>query len=97
MAANMADTEPTEKGFALVPTADFHIDDNWDVIGLAGTGSKDASCEDLFVPSHRFLHVSDVNSGNTPGAGLHEGDVYKTPVFAGFSIGGFDRHRQSPG
>ncbi len=88
MTANVADTEPTEKGFALVPTADFHIDDNWDVIGLAGTGSKDASCEDLFVPSHRFLHVSDVNSGNTPGAGPHEGGVYKIPVFAGFSIGG---------
>ncbi len=81
------DAEPTEKGFALVPTADFHIEDNWHVMGLAGTGSKDAACEDLFVPGHRFLPVSDVTSGDTPGSGIHGGDVYKIPLFAGFSIG----------
>ena len=79
--------EPTEKGFALVPKADFHIEDNWHAMGLAGTGSKDAACEDLLVPTHRFLPVSDVVSGDTPGSGIHAGDVYKIPMFAGFSVG----------
>lgn len=81
------DADPAEKGFALVPTAEFHIEDNWHVMGLAGTGSKDAACENLFVPAHRFLPVADLASDNPPGSGIHAGDVYKIPLFAGFSIG----------
>jgi 3-hydroxy-9,10-secoandrosta-1,3,5(10)-triene-9,17-dione monooxygenase len=37
----------------LLPRADYHIDDNWHVAGLAGTGSKDIVVEDAFVPEHR--------------------------------------------
>ena len=31
---------PTQPAFLLVPASDYAIDDTWDVIGLAGTGSK---------------------------------------------------------
>lgn len=39
----------------LVPSTDYRLIDNWQVVGLRGTGSKDAEAEDLFVPSVRAL------------------------------------------
>ncbi len=36
----------------VVPTAQAKIHDNWDVMGLRGTGSCDFSLDDVFVPQH---------------------------------------------
>ena len=36
-----------------MPRSDYTIDDNWQVIGLCGTGSKDIVVEDAFVPEYR--------------------------------------------
>ena len=71
-------SEPTQKGYALARTSEFGIEDNWNVIGLAGTGSKNAYCEDLFIPDHRFLPLEDTLSGRPPGIQVNEGD--KIPV-----------------
>lgn len=37
----------------------YTIVDNWDVIGMQGTGSRRVVVEELFVPSYRVLPVSD--------------------------------------
>ncbi len=79
-------SEPTERGYALARTADFGIDDDWHVIGLAGTGSKTVRCEDLFVPAHRFLRLEDAMSGRPPGIDANPGDIYRLPLFAVISI-----------
>ncbi len=79
-------SEPTKKGYALAPTADFGIEDNWHVIGLSGTGSKNAYCEDMFVPAHRFLPLEDTMTGRPPGIAVNEGDIYRLPLFAAISI-----------
>jgi alkylation response protein AidB-like acyl-CoA dehydrogenase len=34
----------------VMPVAEVHIHDNWQVMGLQGTGSCDFSVTDLFVP-----------------------------------------------
>jgi 3-hydroxy-9,10-secoandrosta-1,3,5(10)-triene-9,17-dione monooxygenase len=39
----------------LVPRSDYTIIDNWDTIGLRGTGSNDVEMHDVFVPSYRTL------------------------------------------
>jgi alkylation response protein AidB-like acyl-CoA dehydrogenase len=78
-------SEPTDKGYALAPTADFGIEDNWQVIGLAGTGSKNAYCEDMFIPAHRFLALEDTMSGRPPGIEVNPGDIYRLPLFAAIS------------
>ena len=41
-----------------VPTADVKIHDNWQVMGLRGTGSCDFSVKDLFVPTSFAYDVS---------------------------------------
>ena len=77
---------PDGRGFALVPTAEFDIEDNWHVVGLAGTGSKNISCADVFVPTHRFLSVADARSGRPPGADVNPGPLYRIPMFTVISI-----------
>jgi alkylation response protein AidB-like acyl-CoA dehydrogenase len=59
--------EPAKPAFLLVPASDYRIDDDWQVIGLAGTGSKSLVLEDVFVPAHRLLYFASTTSGDTPG------------------------------
>lgn len=69
----------------LVPIADIVIRDDWNVVGLRGTGSCSIIAKDVFVPRHRSLSLPALIDGNTPGAGLHEGSLYKSaavPVLA---------------
>jgi alkylation response protein AidB-like acyl-CoA dehydrogenase len=65
--------------FLLVPASDYAIDDNWNVVGLSGTGSKTLQLKDVFVPEHRILTFLETTSGKTPGAALR-------PQNPGFSI-----------
>lgn len=59
--------DPLYPAFLLVPASDYRIDDDWHVVGLAGTGSKTLVLEDVFVPAHRLLSFKDSTSGDTPG------------------------------
>lgn len=56
----------------LIPMASLQIDQStWHVSGLAGTGSKTVYIEEpVFVPAHRMVRFSDINSGNAPGQQL---------------------------
>ncbi len=74
------------KGYFLARTTEFGIEDNWDVIGLAGTGSKNAFCEDMFIPAHRFLSIEDCLSTHPPGTEVNPGHLYRLPLFSGISI-----------
>jgi len=60
--------------FMLIPAPDYRIDNTWDVIGLAGTGSKTLVLEDVFVPKHRVLTFEATTTGKTPGAALYAGN-----------------------
>ena len=65
---------PPAPAFLLVPARDYAIDDTWQVIGLAGTGSKTLVLDDVFVPAHRLLTFQQTTSGKTPGAELYAGN-----------------------
>jgi len=54
-----------------VPLAEVEIADDWQVLGLAGTGSKSMILDDVFVPQHRSVMVSDLFAGTPPGALVH--------------------------
>jgi 3-hydroxy-9,10-secoandrosta-1,3,5(10)-triene-9,17-dione monooxygenase len=62
----------------LVPTREITIKDDWNVTGLRGTGSCSLVAKDVFVPKHRCLSLRALIAGETPGAGLHEGWLYKS-------------------
>lgn len=65
--------------FFLVPRADVTIIDDWNVIGLAGTGSKTFVVDNAFVPSHRFLNGAEARLGINPGLEVNKAPVYHTP------------------
>lgn len=52
-AACIEGSTPPRIRSALMPARDIAIDETWDTIGLAGTGSNDWRAERVFVPEHR--------------------------------------------
>lgn len=63
----------------LLPRADYTIEDNWHVIGLAGTGSKDIVVDNAFVPEHRTHRMTDGFKCKSPGNELNTSSIYKMP------------------
>lgn len=70
---------PTCLDWMLVPRADLSIEDDWFVAGLCGTGSKDLILDDVFVPEHRRLKMTDIATGNTPGSKVHDVPLTRLP------------------
>ena len=53
--------------------AEIEIVDDWEVLGLRGTGSRSLVLNDVFVPAHRSVLLRDLYDGTTPGALVHPG------------------------
>ncbi|MBR0756762.1 flavin-dependent monooxygenase [Bradyrhizobium jicamae] len=76
-----AEDGPLTPAFLLVPSTDYVIDDTWNVVGLAGTGSKTLVLNDVLVPAHRVLTFAETTSGKTPGAVLHaDNPAFSVPM-----------------
>src|SRR5215831_4404401 len=72
--------DPRSIAYLLVPLAEVEIVDDWQVLGLLGTGSKSLVLHDVFVPQHRCVMVSDLFAGTPPGALVHpEYPVLRAP------------------
>lgn len=68
--------------FALIDRKDFAIVDNWDMLGMRGTGSKQVVVRDVFVPRHRTSRrASALPSAEQyePAPRLHENPLYAGP------------------
>ncbi len=63
--------DPRAHAYLLVPFTEIEIVDDWQTLGLAGTGSKSLVLDDVFVPEHRIVMVSDLFAGTPPGALVH--------------------------
>jgi alkylation response protein AidB-like acyl-CoA dehydrogenase len=74
--------------YVMVPQRECKIIDDWDVMGLRGTGSKSIALDNAFVPQHRVLSHAAMAEGTTPGAKVHDGWLYRAPVwtFVPFTI-----------
>ncbi|MBI3330071.1 MAG: flavin-dependent monooxygenase [Nitrospinae bacterium] len=84
---------PTHEGMApdrrsfLVPRKDYTIDDNWHVVGLCGTGSKDLVLEDTFVPEYRTHSYLDAFYLRNPGTVVNDAPLYRLPFGCVFPYG----------
>jgi alkylation response protein AidB-like acyl-CoA dehydrogenase len=79
------DQGTSEPAFFLVPCDDYVIDDTWDTIGLAGTGSKTLVLDKVFVPAHRLLLFSDAAAGRSPGSRLYANRLFAIPIYCQLS------------
>jgi 3-hydroxy-9,10-secoandrosta-1,3,5(10)-triene-9,17-dione monooxygenase len=81
--AIVPDTGPPPRlVWLLVDRADYEIVDNWDVIGLRGTGSKRVVCEGVFVPEHRAITAIGTSAERPPGWRSHANPLYAGGLFS---------------
>ncbi len=81
------DGKPPVPYYFLLPKADVRIDhESWKVMGLAGTGSKDVSVEDAFVPAHRLLLMQAAYDGVSPGSKINPYPLYHLPMMSVFPL-----------
>jgi alkylation response protein AidB-like acyl-CoA dehydrogenase len=66
--------------FWALPREDVTVEDTWHVDGMCGTGSHDVVIESRIVPEERSVSVLAMSAGHAPGAKLHEGPLYRTPM-----------------
>jgi 3-hydroxy-9,10-secoandrosta-1,3,5(10)-triene-9,17-dione monooxygenase len=60
-----------EMRYMLVPMSEVAILDDWQTLGLRGTGSNTVALKDLFVPAHRTVLDRSLQTGDTPGSAVH--------------------------
>ncbi|MGH7053400.1 MAG: 3-hydroxy-9,10-secoandrosta-1,3,5(10)-triene-9,17-dione monooxygenase oxygenase subunit [Stellaceae bacterium] len=76
---------PAERGGApearvfLVPRRDYEIEDNWRVMGLCATGSKDLVVADAVVPEYRTQSYLDAFHLRHPGTAVNDAPLYRLP------------------
>ena len=68
----------------LVPIEDYEIVDNWDVVGLQGTGSHDIVVNDAFVPDYRTHKSMDGFLCDNPGNAVNDAPLYHMPFMQVF-------------
>jgi resorcinol 4-hydroxylase (FADH2) len=74
-------SEGPKPGFFLVPRSELSIEDDWNTVGLAGTGSKSLLVRDVYVPPNRAVTFADLLVGNGPG-GKVNGLLFRQPLLA---------------
>ena len=80
--------KPHERLF-LVPAGKVELIDDWNVMGLAGTGSKSMLLKDVHVAETHSVTLHELKTGTAPGAQVHrDNPLYRTPrsLTASFSL-----------
>ncbi|MBM3526630.1 MAG: hypothetical protein FJX62_00930 [Alphaproteobacteria bacterium] len=55
----------------FVRARELQFVDDWNVMGLVGTGSKSVKVDNVFVPAHRSVRYDDIIAGTAPGSRVH--------------------------
>ena len=71
---------PPQPLFLALPRSEVEFEDTWWTDGMRATGSQDIIIRDRFVPAERSVVILAMASGNGPGAELHQGALYRTPM-----------------
>lgn len=94
-----------EMAILVIPKEDATVLDDWDVVGLRGSGSNSVIVKDLFVPEHRTSLDRLAQQGHYVIDELKDNPLYRTPFVPsltlsivapalGIALGGFDLHRE---
>ncbi|OBI48074.1 acyl-CoA dehydrogenase [Mycobacterium kyorinense] len=75
-----------DPALVLLPAADVHVEDVWHTAGMCATGSNDVIVDDVWVPGHRLVKVTDIYAGTTPGAQLHDAATYRWPMVPALAL-----------
>ncbi len=71
---------PAQVMHVMLPRADYQIvPDSWQVMGLQGTGSKDVTVQDAFIPAYRCLSTKILMNGEAYHASPCKSHLYRMP------------------
>lgn len=74
--------------FAVIPSSDFTIIDDWYAVAMQGSGTKTASIKSVFVPEHRIQAAIDMMEGRHVGRDLYpDSKIYHSPYRPYFACG----------
>lgn len=83
--------KPVDWVMCQVPLSACTVIDDWQTLGMRGTGSRTVTCTDVFVPDYRAqsMHVADPAHAY-PGLKIHTNSMFKvpTPALGGHCIAG---------
>ena len=72
--------------YCMVPRAQYEIIDDWQTLGMRGTGSRSVRCENVFVPAHRMQSMWASKPGHEfPGLRINTNPTFAVPAS---SLGG---------
>jgi len=73
------DEQPKQLRLFLLERRQYEILDDWDVLGLKGSGSKSVVVRDIFVPHEHTINLLRLRDG---GASCHPQKLYQLPLLA---------------
>ncbi|MGB2063864.1 MAG: p-hydroxyphenylacetate 3-hydroxylase oxygenase component [Marinomonas gallaica] len=74
--------------FAVIPSSDYHIDDDWHAMAMKGSGTKTLVIKDAFVPEHRIQKAKDMMEGKSAGYDLYpDSKIFYAPYRPYFASG----------
>jgi 3-hydroxy-9,10-secoandrosta-1,3,5(10)-triene-9,17-dione monooxygenase len=74
-----------DRGSALIPVSQVTLLNDWDTIGLRGSGSTSVTVKDVFVPNERIALLSKALRDEYAGVHLGEAPLYRTPFLPFFA------------
>jgi alkylation response protein AidB-like acyl-CoA dehydrogenase len=80
------DGKVIDEGLAIVPMDKVEILNDWDTIGLRGSGSSSVAVHDCFVPSERIASLPAAIQGNFASRHLDDEPLYRLPFIPFLSI-----------
>ncbi len=65
----------------MVKAGEYEVIDDWQVLGMRGTGSKSVKIEELFLPEYRSISMYQARGGGDfPGAKVNPNPSYRVPL-----------------
>jgi 3-hydroxy-9,10-secoandrosta-1,3,5(10)-triene-9,17-dione monooxygenase len=88
MSAPLIDrSDPPEVRRFVVPISEVEILDTWHVSAMRATGSHDVEVDDLFIPEHRSVNVTDFRENRGPGLKFNTGPLWQVPMITYLMFG----------
>ncbi len=67
----------------MLKAGEYQVIDDWQTLGMRGTGSKSVKVEELFLPAYRSMSMYTARGGGDfPGAGANPNPSYRVPLGA---------------
>jgi 3-hydroxy-9,10-secoandrosta-1,3,5(10)-triene-9,17-dione monooxygenase len=75
-----------DQALMTLPFHEVEIMDDWNTLGLRGTGSNSIKMHNVFVPEHRVVSFDEALNGNFQSKHLRDIPLYNTALFPGLIL-----------